>query len=151
MDLTPKRNDGRPLSKFEQRVKQWADMQLGLALDVIAFNVYIVTVLEFAAQLYEVDDDVTAATSWALRVLAIGPGNWVTQHDLENLTFFGFKQEFRTLEATAKAAKLLVVNEIALEVRRSESQAGGRVVETVWILAPTFTIQNPSRHQIGCS
>jgi hypothetical protein len=83
----------KPLSKFEQRVKQWADMQLGLALKVIAFNVYIVTVLEFAAQLYEVDDDVTAATSWALRVLAIGPGNWVTQHDLENLTFFGFQQE----------------------------------------------------------
>lgn len=112
-------------------------------------------VLEFAAQLYEVDDDVTAATSWALRVLAIGPGNWITQHDLENLTFFGFSQEFRTLEATAKAAKLRVMNEVAvgllLEVRRSESQAGGRVVETVWILAPTFIIQNPSRHQIECS
>jgi hypothetical protein len=105
----------RPLAKFEQRVLQWARMHLGLSLNVIAFNMYIAPVLEFVAQLCETDIHVHAVIAWALRRLASGPGTWVTRLDLENLTFFGFQQEFRTLENTAKAAKLRVANDIAAD------------------------------------
>ena len=77
-----------PLFKFESRVKHWAEMHLGMAMNIVAFNVYIALVLEFTAQLLEVDDAVRAVMRWAMRRLASGPGTWVTQRDLENQTFF---------------------------------------------------------------
>eukprot|EP00973_Karenia_brevis_P034153 4710863-Karenia_brevis.AAC.1 len=96
----------KPLAKFEKRVLYWASSKLGLAMNVVVFNTYIAPVLEYVGQLEEPTAEVRAMVSWSLRRLASGPGNWVTQADLENLCEFGFKQEFRTIEHTARAAKL---------------------------------------------
>ena len=48
----------------------------------------------------------------AARKLALGPGNWCTLPDLENLKRPGFPSEWRTINKTAKAAKLRVVQQI---------------------------------------
>eukprot|EP00973_Karenia_brevis_P094540 12423019-Karenia_brevis.AAC.1 len=98
----------KPLAKFESRVLQWAAKKLGLAMNVIAFNIYIAPVLEYVAQLEEVSTRVLNSTLWALRRLASGPGSWATQRDLENLTAFGLKFNFRTIRISAVAAKLRI-------------------------------------------
>ena len=55
-----------------------------------------------------------------------GPGNRVTQADLENLCKFGFKQEFRAIGHTAQAAKLRVAfkNEKDITRMHNELQKG---------------------------
>lgn len=103
----------KPLKKFESRVHFWAGLHLGISMNVAAFNIYIVPVLEFVAQLVCTDDRVQNAMGWAMRRLAAGPGTWATQRDLENLTQFGFRCEFRTIELTARAAKLRVAATVA--------------------------------------
>ena len=41
----------KPLHKFEKRVQHWASLHLGIPMNILAFNIYIVTVLEYVAQL----------------------------------------------------------------------------------------------------
>ena len=78
----------------------------------MAFNIFLVPTLEFVGQLCVPSDAVTNAISSALRRLATGPGYWCTISDLEHLQSFGFPLEFRTLEKTARAAKIRVVENI---------------------------------------
>ena len=80
----------KPLAKFEQRVLMWAGMRLGLSINLLAFNMYIPSVLEYVAQLLLVDDWATTAMTWAMRKLAPGPGSWIELCDLENLATYGF-------------------------------------------------------------
>ena len=106
----------KALAKFKCRVTFWASLHLGIPFNVVAFNVFIVPVLEFIAQLCDVDKDVSDAMDWAMRQLAAGPGTWATRRDLENLTSYGFKDEFRTIENTARAAKMRIVATVAKDV-----------------------------------
>ena len=105
----------KALMKFEGKVSFWAGLKLGMAMNTVAFNIYIVTVLEFHAQLLEIDVAVQNAIDAALRKLAPGPGTWVTVRDLEHLKAFGMKHQFRTLDCTSKAAKLRVAASIAAD------------------------------------
>ena len=75
-----------------------------MPMNIVAFHVYIVTVLEYVAQLLEVPAEVETAMGWALRKLAPGPGTWATRKDLENPTEYGQQQGFRTITCTARAA-----------------------------------------------
>ena len=77
-------------------------------MNTLAFNIYIVTLLEYVAQLQQVTPGVIAKENAALRKLAPGPGNWIMPRDLEHLKQFGFPAEFRTILITAAAAKLRV-------------------------------------------
>ena len=110
----------KPLAKFESRVNHWSNMQLGIAMNTVAFNIYIIPVLEFVAQLLVVTERVRSLIGWAMRKVASGPGSWVLQRDLENLTSFGFKVEFRTIELTAQASKLRVLAEEAKDAAEQQ-------------------------------
>lgn len=111
----------KALAKFNCRVTFWASLHLGVPFNVVAFNVIIVPVREFIAQLCDVDKGVSDAMDWAMRQLAAGPGTWATRRDLENLTSYGFKDEFRTIENTARAAKMRIIATVAKdEFNRSE-------------------------------
>ena len=81
-------------------------------MNALVFNVFVVTTLEFVAQLRLPPQEVEQAILRATRRLAPGPGSWCTHADLENLKQFGFSIEFRTLDKTAKAAKLRVVHQL---------------------------------------
>ena len=112
----------KPLAKFESRVNFWAGLHLGMSMNIAAFNIYIVPVLEFTAQLFMVDNRVRRTVSWALRRLAAGPGTWVVQIDLENLKIYGFRNEFRTIELTARASKLRVVDTVARDTAKQHDE-----------------------------
>ena len=108
----------KPLAKFERTVALWATLRLGMSLNVHAFNVYMVPILEYVAQLLIVDEPVQDAMLKAMRKLASGPGNWIVVADMENLTSFGFPSSFKTIDLTAKAAKLRLCMTVAADASR---------------------------------
>ena len=108
----------KPLAKFEKAVAQWSSLKLGLFLNTLAYNVYMVTLLEYVAQLLRVDDRVVIAEQWALRKLAPGPGMWIMPADLENLTVLGHPMALRSIVHTAMASKLRICATIARDSRR---------------------------------
>lgn len=102
----------KPLKKFEQRVLHWSAKHLGLALNIVVYNIYIITVLEYVAQLMEPSERILKSIAQALRKLAPGPGNWATAEDLHNLTAYGFRYALKDIECVAKAAKLRMVDTV---------------------------------------
>ena len=56
----------KPLAKFDRQVKVGANMRMGMAMNVLAFNVYIVPLLEYVAQLLTVDDKVDKSIQKAI-------------------------------------------------------------------------------------
>ena len=91
-------------------------------MNAVAYNVYIAPVLQYVAQLLVPAERILDAESKALRKLAPGPGNWIVQRDLENLTQLGFKYDFRTISSTAMAAKLWVMKDTALDAKAKRDQ-----------------------------
>eukprot|EP00973_Karenia_brevis_P085291 11837206-Karenia_brevis.AAC.1 len=55
--------------------------------------------------------------AWAMRKLAPGLGSWITRQDLENRQCFGFKNSFRTIYITGRAAKLRIIATTAEDVQ----------------------------------
>ena len=101
-----------PLAKFEKRVAEWESVHAGIFWNSIYYNTFIVTTLEFVAQLEELPTLTIEAEEAAMRKLARGPGNWISMVDLENLGKLGVGAGFRLLAATAGAAKLRVLQEL---------------------------------------
>ena len=141
----------KPIAKFESRVSYWAGLRLGMAMNAVAFNIYIVPVLEYIAQLMHVTDRIRSVMSWAMRKLASGPGNWVMQKDLENLTLFGFAAEFRTIETTARAAKLRLLTDVAKDATQKQDDIKRVQAEYLhrpfgaWHSTPLFKILDDNR------
>ncbi|CAK0811733.1 unnamed protein product [Prorocentrum cordatum] len=104
----------KPLEKFTKRVQSWAQRHLGLFLNSIVFNTFIISVLSFVMQLQDLPGDMDNIFSWALRRLAPGPGNWIMPEDLCNLReAFGIKFSFAQPRCVARAAKLRVIETVA--------------------------------------
>ncbi len=91
---------------------------MGPFMNCLACNVYIVTLLEYVAQLHDVPQEVVQAELRALRKLAPGPGNWIMPTDLANLKKLGFTTEFRLIQRTAAASKLRLCATVARDVKR---------------------------------
>ena len=96
------------LQKFHDRAEWWAQKHLGLFLNTQVYRVYIHSTLGFLAQLCELPPDLSIMFKAMLRKLAPGPGNWLIQKDLCNLTKFGMKGEFAHPSWMAAASKLRV-------------------------------------------
>ena len=104
-----------PLRKFDQRASNWEN-KCGLLWNSIHYNSFVVTTLEFVAQLERVSGDVLDSEQAALRKFAPGPGTWVSIEDLENLDQFGIGTGFRTIALTAKAAKLRLMRDLGPQI-----------------------------------
>ena len=109
----------KPLQKYSQRVLLWSAMQLGLCLNIVAYRIFIASVLTFVMQLEPLSPTTWEAFESSLRRLAPGPGSWATVADLCNLeTECHFKGEFPDPRWTALAAKLRVINTLAKDAKR---------------------------------
>ena len=107
----------KPMSKYEQALHHWSALKLGLFMNTLAYNIHIVTLLEYVAQLHEVTDEIGNLELWAFRRLAPGPGNWVMPNDLENLRSLGLTVQFRSVSHTARAAKLRICATVAKDTK----------------------------------
>ena len=89
-----------PLRKYTQRVTAWDNSHCGLVWNSIYYNTFVVSTLEFVAQMDPVHEEVLESERAALRELAPGPGNWIAVNDLENLSQLDIGTGFRTIELT---------------------------------------------------
>ena len=94
------------------RVAEWGGTHCGLFWNSIYYNTFVVTTLEYVAQLEHIPEEATKAEEEAMRKLAPGPGNWIVLQDLENLHHLGFSSGFRLIGYTSYAAKLRLMGEL---------------------------------------
>ena len=99
----------RPIQKFVQRVRDWNWSSLGLHGATLVYNILILPVLSFVAQLRAPSKAAVEAEAWALRRAAPGPGRWAVAADLWRLrSAFGLVSRFRSLQWTSMAAQARV-------------------------------------------
>ena len=99
----------KPTKKYSQRCDCWGGMGTGLMFSTIAYNTFASSTLGYISQLVEPDEQVFAAEAEGLRRMLPGPGNWVHTEDAFHLReSFGQLHSFRSVRATAAAAKLRV-------------------------------------------
>ena len=110
------------LAKFDKRVAQWSEKGLGLQLSTWAYRIYIHSLLGFVAQLCEPPPDLMDHFRAALRRMIPGPGNWISDKDLTNLTEFGFKVEFPHPLWMPMAAKIRVLRSMVPEAKKKAQE-----------------------------
>lgn len=104
----------RPIQEYLHRSAQWAGMGLGLFYNMKIYRVFIATVLSFVMQLAEDPPNLEEVFLKSIRLLAPGPGNWLTVGDATHLeSDYSFPCGFQHPACTSKAAKLRVIATIA--------------------------------------
>ena len=113
----------KPLDKYNQRVAEWENAQCGIFWNSVYYNIFVVTTLEFVAQLADIPDTVMEAERQAMRRMARGPGNWISLEDLEHLSDFGIGGGFRLIYYTHRASKMRLLKELGpRRIRDMEQQ-----------------------------
>ena len=103
---TSDRSWNAPMCKYARRVASWDHRRCNLLWNILYYNSFVVSTLVFVAQLELPTTEILEAEQAALRKFMPGPGNWISFEDMENLHYFGIGSRFRTIEVTARAAKL---------------------------------------------
>eukprot|EP00973_Karenia_brevis_P033896 4677120-Karenia_brevis.AAC.1 len=87
------------------------------------YKPYIASVLSFVMQLERDTDELLETYEKVLRLLAPGPGNWITPNDLENLQrYFSFPLSYVSPQCTSKAAKLRIAATIATDCAKRANE-----------------------------
>ena len=103
----------KPLQKYISRARAWASLHLGLYYNTYVYRTFISSVIGFVLQLEPFDQEVNDHFAAVLRVLAPGPGNWITPADLTHMkAAFYFPCEYDDPKWTSLAAKLRVVERV---------------------------------------
>ena len=99
----------KALNKFRERIELWSWSNLGLHYAATAYNTYAMSVLSYIAQLEEPPLRITETERRALRKVAPGPGNWMTNEDLWFFKeCYGGTTSFANIHFTAWAAQVRV-------------------------------------------
>ena len=127
------------IAKFRARVRQWEEVCLGMQYDCRVYRVFMFSLFGFLAQLTVPPKEALEAEKWALRRVAKGPGNWCRTSDLFQLKdAFGFPYSFPSLEATARAAKLRVMEYEEVDFRGCAEQLSDARYSLDRVHVPSF-------------
>ena len=90
-------------------MREWRWSDLGLHLAVRVYNIFLLPVLTFVAQLEQPPPDLLALVDAATVRIAPGPYRWIMPDDLTRLTpLLGFPVQVRCLATTAAVSQLRV-------------------------------------------
>ena len=93
----------KPIAKYIQRASDWNTVGCGLALSTMAYNVYILQVRLFVAQLDAPPTTWKQAEAKVLRKLLPGPAHWFKPEALRSISSLGFPKDFPDLIELTKA------------------------------------------------
>ena len=100
----------KPLAKYVKLLNTWRWSEVGLHGAAVIYNVFVLPVLLFVAQLEDPPPAALEAESWGLRRVAPGPYRWILPSDLWRLrSGFGMSFRFRSLGWVATAAQARVL------------------------------------------
>ena len=98
------------IAKYESRSRQVASLRLGMHISARTYRTLCFSALSFLWQLEDLPEELGRVEQSVLRLLAPGPGNWITPtilHHLQDQFFHPFS--FPSAPLTALAAKLRVL------------------------------------------
>eukprot|EP00959_Pyramimonas_sp_CCMP1952_P237356 4960706-Pyramimonas_sp.AAC.1 len=96
----------KPLAKYTERLREWRWGELGVHLAMTTYNVFVLPVLLFVAQLERPPQSVLVAAAAAVRKVAPGPGWWCAPADMHHATELGLSTKIRHLLVSCQAAML---------------------------------------------
>ena len=98
----------KALQKFLDRADSWGQAGGGLYATVIAYTVYIASVVSFLVQLDALPPHWPRVEAEAFRRLLAGSSQWACPRDLRNLHLLGFPKSFVDMPTRCRAAQLRV-------------------------------------------
>jgi len=96
----------KPKAKYEQRLREWDWSAMGLQAALDVYNIYVLPVLTFVAQLSSPPEAVLSLERTAVRRVAPGPGEWCQPADLHHAPDWGLARPMRPMQATCTGAML---------------------------------------------
>ena len=99
-----------PLAKYLARAQLWGRLGVGLQLTLLAYRVYIASVLIFVGQFEELPTNWLEHERRACAALLPGPGRWITPGCLKELGTFSFPVALKDVANTVTAAKARVAH-----------------------------------------
>jgi hypothetical protein len=104
----------KPLQKYLDKARAWSTLHLGMNLNTQIHRTFIAPILSFVMQLERCPEELDDLFLKVVRLLAPGPGNWISAADANNLQrHYGLPLPFADPRWTALAAKLRVIENIA--------------------------------------
>ena len=98
-----------PLRKYREAVCSWVARAPGLHLMILAYNTFVLSKLQYVAQLHGIPPGWDELEGWAIRRLFPGPFQWLPPGVAHNLRDeFGMPSQLQTLGAAGPAAQLRV-------------------------------------------
>ena len=112
-----------PSQKYLERARQWSSLKLGLFLNSQCYKIFVVSVLSYIMQLADDPRELSEQYAKALRLLAPGPGNWITTSDAAHLEkFYSFPGSFPDPQWLSLACKLRVISEVASDCKQKADE-----------------------------
>ena len=106
----------KPLRKYIDRIRAGSWSKFGLHGASVIYNIIVLPVLSFVAQLERPPQHVLDAEVWGLRRVAPGPYRWALPTDLWYLRDLGLSFRFRSLSRVAIAAQARVGHQEAVRI-----------------------------------
>jgi hypothetical protein len=104
----------KPLQKYLDKARAWSNLHLGMNFNTQIHRTFVAPILSFVMQLESCPEELDDYFLKAIRLLAPGPGNWISAADANNLQrYYGLPLPFADPRWTALAAKLRVIETIA--------------------------------------
>ena len=97
-----------PVKKFLDRARTWGEINPGMLMNLLAYKVFIASVLTFIAQLDVPPETIGNMESKACVALFPGPRSWITAGCLKHLQALGFPSQLLDIQSNAIAAKIRV-------------------------------------------
>jgi len=96
------------LKKASDTVCKWQSLKLGFFYNVLACNVFILSLFSYIGQLAVADEEISRFLDWMSNRLFQGPGHWLPTGFLVDMKTLGFPVQLRDLEASMTASKIRV-------------------------------------------
>jgi len=96
------------IRKATDTVTRWKSIHAGVFYNVLACNVYILSLFSYVGQLVKLDKSVHKFLGYMERNMFVGPGGWLPPDFMSSLMLIGFPAQIRNLHASTFSAKVRV-------------------------------------------
>jgi len=96
------------IRKATDTIIRWKNLHAGIFFNILACNIYILSLFSYIGQLVHPDDKVKQFLAYMERNLFVGPGGWIPPGFMCSLLLIGFPVQLRDLYKTCFAAKIRV-------------------------------------------
>ena len=109
------------IRKAQDTTLRWAALQSGFLYNILACNVFILSLFSFVGQLSVAGKEVEGFVDFLIRKMFAGPGNWLPPDFLSHINILGMPVSLRHLGNTIRASKIRV----AFDHRHVIEEIGG--------------------------